>query len=253
MKANKQNDGKWWDISWNPVVGCSKCSPGCLNCWAEKMAYRLACMRPNKYRTVITNHIGKWNGCVAMDESALDKPLHWHKPRRIFVCDMGDLFHEKVPFEFIDKVMDIINICRQHTFLFLTKRPKRILKYIEHIEAFRWHSNILLGVTVCTNVEKWKINVLRAIPAAHRFVCFEPLLHRMGKLNLEGIDWVIIGCESRGAYAGRFQEGYAEAALDIIRQCKAAGVPVYHKQMPINGRVSKNMAEWPPEFRVRTS
>ena len=265
-------DGKWWDKSWNPVVGCSKCSPGCLNCWAEKMACRqlwmeLAKFNKNpkrnpekwmKYSKVIHAGTSRWNGKVYCDESALDQPLHWRKPRRIFVCDMGDLFHPQVPFEFICKVMGTAAATKHHKYFFLTKRPKRIFEFSkwliggsDNISIAPWPEYIHLGVTVCNNIEKWKINVLRTIPATHRFVCFEPLLHGMGKLNLESIDWVIVGCESLGGRAGRFQEGYAKAALDIIEQCQAAGVKVWHKQMPLNGRVSKDMAEWPVEFKVR--
>ena len=123
----------WTDATWNPVVGCTKVSAGCANCYAEKMAYRLACMGQKKYQAVISTDGGPWNGEIYYDESVLDKPLHWKKPRRIFVCSMGDLCHTNVPFEFIDKVVARVALCPQHDFQFLTKRPDRMLEYFNAV------------------------------------------------------------------------------------------------------------------------
>ena len=126
IKMSHNSKIEWTNATWNPVVGCTKVSEGCKNCYAEKMAGRIATMSNKaamKYAKVVT-HKGKWSGEIYCDESVLDKPLHWRKPRMIFVCSMGDLFHKDVPFEFIDKVMAIISLCPQHTFQILTKRPE---------------------------------------------------------------------------------------------------------------------------------
>ena len=139
----------WTNETWNPVVGCSKVSPGCDNCYAERMAARQVGMgyarhikNPDsdeeawiKYSTVINE--GKWTGTAYCDRTSLDKPLHWRKPRRIFVCSMGDLFHKSVPFEFIDKVVAVLALCPQHTGQILTKRGERLLEYSEELRAGR--------------------------------------------------------------------------------------------------------------------
>ncbi len=145
----------WTDMTWNPVVGCSKVSPGCDNCYAERMAWRLNGMAVKHHmdlvscgktgessidRYVCVTECGHWNGTTATDESALEKPLHWKKPRKIFVCSMGDLFHESVPFEFIDKVMAIIALCPQHTFQILTKRAERMKEYFTRIISDDYYS-----------------------------------------------------------------------------------------------------------------
>ncbi|MFA6281872.1 MAG: DUF5131 family protein, partial [Candidatus Omnitrophota bacterium] len=139
---------EWTNETWNPVVGCSKISEGCENCYAEKMACRLTSMeyaeydrshdgeasmsdaKPVGYYDSVTDLSKRqWNGRTVLVESALEKPLHWKKPRKIFVCSMGDLFHESVPFDWVDKVMAIIVLCPQHTFQVLTKRPERMAEY----------------------------------------------------------------------------------------------------------------------------
>jgi protein gp37 len=263
----------WSKESWNPIAGCSKCSPGCLNCYAERMAARQAHMEyarfqaiehpqivagviGGKYNLVIGNN-NKWNGEIFCDKSALDKPLHWRKPRKVFVCSMSDLFHPKVPFEFIDKVFSVMLDCYKHTFQLLTKRPERALEYYKSVEKDAGECGepalidrakyIHLGVSVCTPDEKDKIDVLRQIPATVKFVSFEPLLADMGLLNLEGIDWVIIGAESIGAYPGRRCE--LNWARNIIDQCDTAGdafgIPSFTKQLHINGKLNKKMEEWP--------
>ncbi len=292
----------WTDETWNPVVGCSKVSEGCLNCYAERMAHRLACMGQEKYQRV-TGYISEWDhwlGNVYCDKSALDKPLHWRKPRRIFVCSMGDLFHPDVPFEFVARVTDVIRKCPQHNFQILTKRSQRMHNYFHHHMQDHYPpemqvlSNLWLGVT-CENQKRAdeRIPILLKIPAAKRFVSLEPLLGPVDltkikwakidtsqwpydveeawslsnvltswagdKLNSPkvGLDQVIIGCESMpGGRVGRFQDGFVKAAIDIVRQCKAAGVKVHVKQVPIKGRVSHNMSAskyifWPEELRVQ--
>lgn len=268
-------DGKWWDKSITLVEGCTPISDGCKNCWSAGIAHRF-----HGKKGLTTD--GHFNGKIICRGDRLEE-LMCKKPTRWTIWN--DLFHPQVPFEFIHKVFIVMALRPQHKFLVLTKRIERPAKYVQwktELATRNWVNvpwplpNVHLGVTVCNNVEKWKINVLRTIPAAHRFVCLEPLLSKIqlypdclpiykhiggpcciGKPGYHrtayscDIDWLILGCESLGYRAGRFQDGYAEAALDIIEQCKAAGVPVWHKQYPLNGRASKDMDEWPAEFQVQ--
>jgi protein gp37 len=234
---------EWAEESWNPVVGCSKCSPGCDNCYAERMAGRLASMGHDKYGKVVKWVGGEkplnapvayckkaagWNNEIYCDESALDKPLHWRSPRRIFVCSMSDLFHPKVPEGMIGDVHAVVKKCPQHTSLMLTKRAERAAEYY----SFSRHKkdlplpNLWLGVSVCVPEEKPKIDALREIPAAVRFVSFEPLLRDMGELDLTGTQWVIVGGES-GPGARPMNPDWARGIRD---QCKAAGVAFFFKQ-----------------------
>lgn len=239
----------WTDETWNVVAGCTKCSPGCKNCYAERMAHRLKSMgNDNPQYLGKTDAYGKWTGEVECCDWLLDKPLHWKKPRRIFVVSMGDLFHEAVPFEFIDKVWWTMSVSRQHTFQVLTKRPKRYLEYWQHRLEKGFtdgnRENIWAGVSISTQAEAdEKIPILLQIPAAVRFVSLEPLLEEIrlvyrsenNKMYVrwsaddnqfkpfDGFpDWGIIGCESINSKAGRFQDGFVEAAINIVRQCKAA-------------------------------
>lgn len=278
---------EWSEFSWNPVTGCSKCSPGCLNCYAEKMALRLASIecaelekhlnrqpaknRIVRYTPVVDFRKNGWNGKIQLVPSELDQPLHWRKPRRIFVCSMSDLFHESVPFGFIDETFSIMEECLQHTFLLLTKRPKRALnyykKYAENIEAgiseFFWSENIHLGVSISTQAEAdEKIPILLQIPAAIKWISIEPILEavdfgltgartdiRNWPHNKRRIDWVVIGAESIGGKPGR--ECKLEWVRDLIDQCKAASVPVFVKQIHLNGKLIKDITKFPKDLRVR--
>jgi protein gp37 len=125
---------EWTDTTWNPIVGCSKISPGCANCYAATMAKRLAAMGQKQYAG-LTDERGNWTGKVNFVESSLNHPLHWRKPRRVFVCSMSDLFHESVPFEWIDRVFAVMAMCPQHQFQVLTKRPERMAEYLNGIES----------------------------------------------------------------------------------------------------------------------
>jgi len=253
---------QWCDETWNVTAGCSKVSEGCLNCYAERMAYRLAWMGQEKYIKVMDEHGDNdgWNGSVYCDESALDKPLHWKKPRRIFVCSMSDLFHPQVPFEFIDKVGDIINRTQQHTYQILTKRSERMLEYFS--EMFWPTTNVHLGVSVELQKYTPRIEDLLEIPAAKRFVSFEPLLGEIKLLDgyfsdseWHGLDYIIIGAESIGGAAGR--ECKLEWAESLVDQAKAAGVLCGVKQIHVGGKLLKyNKKEhswpdaWPEKLRV---
>ena len=270
------------DETWNVTAGCTKCSPGCLNCWAEKWAHRLGCMGQPFYDMVQDE--GRWNGIIELNKFILDQPLHWRKPRRIFICSMSDLFHPEVPFEFIDKVFIQLYRLRRHTFLILTKRPDRMLDYLDDdkwclriLKSFKnWTPelrltgripmpNVQLGVSISNQVEAdEKIPTLLQIPAAVRWLSIEPMLEDIDLTGFKpwygtfkenqqdkGLQWVVVGCESLGRKAGRFQDGFIEAARSLVGQCQVANVPVYVKQIPINGKVSRNPKEWPKDLRIQ--
>jgi len=175
---------EWTDKTWNPVTGCTKLSRGCAHCYAETMAKRLKVMGVSKYA----------NGFIpTMHEDALSEPLKWKKPHTIFVCSMADLFHEHVSFEFIDRVMETVKQTKQHRYQILTKRAARMAEYFsKHVIP----ENAWLGVTVEAIEVKSRIDSLRKLSASIRFLSCEPLLEDLEKLDLSGIDWVIVGGES---------------------------------------------------------
>jgi len=261
---------EWCDKSWNPVIGCTKCSPGCQNCYAERMACRIASIEESKkpfkpvYSRVVIN--GKWGENVICRETKLDEPLHWRKPCKIFVCSMSDLFHEKVPFEFIRSVYGKMPMTK-HIYQVLTKRPQRAKEFYESElkeSGIEWSTlpNLWLGVSISTQKEAAeKIPILLRIPAAVRFISFEPLLEEIyipGPLLNHGfgyafnqkpekINWVIVGCES----SSKRRECKLEWIQDIVRHCSIAEIPVFVKQILINGRVSHKMSDWPKWSRIR--
>ena len=183
----------WCDETINPIVGCSKISDGCRECYAENMARRLAAMGMGQYQSVTS--FGRWNGLTAFVESELQKPLKWKKSRSIFVSSMGDLFHESVPFEWVDAVMVMIGKARQHTFIMLTKRPERMKAYFANRlvsgftprEGFTVNPlpNLVLGVSVeDQETANERIPVLMQIPSATRFISLEPMV---GPVDLDRI------------------------------------------------------------------
>jgi protein gp37 len=238
----------WADESWNPIVGCSKISAGCLNCYAEKMARRQVAMGTPGYYSVMDGK--KWNGKTVLVNKKLAIPLHWRKPRKIFVCSMSDLFHESVPFEWIDRVMDIIEQCPQHLFYLLTKRSAEMRDYVSTYggDGGPLPPNVHLGVTVENQDNVGRIADLVQTPAAKRFVSFEPLLEDMPYIpDLEQVDYMFAGCES-----GPEQRLCSLNAIRyLMSDCRDAKVKIHVKQIPLNGKCNKKIAEWPEEFRVR--
>jgi protein gp37 len=205
---------EWTDKTWNPVTGCTKRSIGCANCYAENMARRLSAMGQKKYI----------NGFqLTLHEDVLDEPLSWQNPHTIFVCSMSDIFHEKVPFDFIDKVMETIKKTPQHRYQLLTKRDRRMAKYFETRPI---PENVWLGVTVEAKLIRNRIDTLRAIPASIRFLSCEPLLEDLGEINLSDIHWVIVGGES-GKKARPMKE---EWVLNIEKQASSSGSAFFFKQ-----------------------
>jgi len=205
---------EWTDKTWNPITGCTKISAGCANCYAEVMSRRLQAMRQEKYVNGFT---------LAMHEDVLSEPTQWKKPHTVFVCSMSDLFHEKVPFEFIDKVMKTIHETPHHKYQIMTKRANRMNEYFSTHEI---PQNAWLGVTVDIAKSKERIDFLHDLPAGIKFLSCEPLLEDLGEMNLEGIDWVIVGGES-GTRARPMKD---EWAVSIMKQTEEQGAAFFFKQ-----------------------
>jgi protein gp37 len=227
---------EWTESTWNPLTGCTKISPGCKFCYAERMARRLQGMGQPRYV----------NGFeLTLHEDVLELPLSWKKPRRIFVNSMSDMFHRDVPESFIQRTFEVMRRATWHQFQILTKRSDRML---ELSPAMDWPANVWMGVSVERLDYVSRIDDLRRTRAAVKFLSFEPLLGALGDLDLGGIDWVIVGGES-GPGARPMAEQWV---LDIRSQCQAAGVPFFFKQW---GGVNKKQAgrllggrtwdEWP--------
>ncbi len=205
---------EWTESTWNPVTGCDKVSPGCKHCYAEVMARRLNGMGQPNYR----------NGFeLTLQPQMLERPLSWRKPQMVFVNSMSDLFHKDVPLSYIRQVFDVMRRASWHTFQVLTKRADRLEDLARRLS---WPSNVWMGVSVERADYAFRIDHLRGTPAAVRFLSLEPLLGPLPRLNLEGIDWVIVGGES-GPRARPMKE---EWALEILGQCRNAGVPFFFKQ-----------------------
>lgn len=233
---------EWTDKTWNPITGCTKVSSGCLNCYAEVMSKRLVAMGVDKYK----------NGFkLTLHDSCLEEPLRWRKSAIIFVCSMSDLFHPDVPYEFINKIIDVIESTPHHRYQILTKRAKNMYDFFQTRKV---PSNAWIGVTVDVQASKSKIDFLRQIPASIRFLSCEPLLEDLGELNLENIDWVIVGGES-GMKARLMKE---EWVLSIKKQVEKQKSVFFFKQWGtwgsdgikrnkkangklINGKVYQNM------------
>ena len=220
---------EWTETTWNPVTGCTKVSEGCENCYTERFAIRLQGMGAPKYK----------NGFkLTIHPEALQEPLHWRKPRLVFVCSMSDLFHPDVPTSFIRKLFEIMSNLEQHTFQVLTKRPERLLRLSELLP---WTRNIWVGTTVENDKYYHRIYSLVKVPAKVRFISAEPLLGPLHNLPLKGINWVIVGGES-GPGARYMSPAWVREIRD---QCVDYGVAFFFKQWgginkKRNGRVLDN-------------
>ena len=205
---------EWTENTWNPVTGCTKISAGCANCYAEMMSKRLCAMKQEKYKNgfQLTVHPG-----------SLEEPFFWKKPHVIFVCSMSDLFHEKVPDSFIDRIIEVVAKTPQHNYQILTKRADRMSSYFAGKDI---PVNLWLGTTVEVASAKERIDHLRNLNASVKFLSCEPLLENLGELNLADIDWVIVGGES-GMRARPMKE---EWALSIKDQADKQGSAFFFKQ-----------------------
>lgn len=205
---------EWTEATWNPVTGCSKISPGCKHCYAERMAKRLTAMGAHRYR----------NGFeVTLQPDTLTLPLTWRAPKLIFVNSMSDLFHPEVPADYIRQVFDVMSKAHWHTFQVLTKRADRLA---ELAPMLIWPKNVWMGVSVENSKYIPRIPLLAEVPAAVRFLSLEPLLGPLNKLPLKNIDWVIVGGES-GPGARPMESDWVQS---IREQCEDSGVAFFFKQ-----------------------
>jgi len=205
---------EWTDATWNPVTGCTKISPGCKFCYAERLANRLQAMGQKNYR----------NGFqLTLHPHMLEHPLRWREPRRIFVNSMSDLFHEDVPVEFIAQVFDVMGRACWHQYQVLTKRSGRLRELSPRLN---WQPQIWMGVSVENDEYLYRVSDLRRTGAHVKFLSIEPLLGALHRLDLRGIDWVIVGGES-GPGARPMD---AEWVREIRDRCLRAGVSFFFKQ-----------------------
>ncbi len=205
---------EWTEATWNPITGCTKISPGCKHCYAEKMSWRLKAMGQKNYRDGFN---------LRIHEHVFDYPLKWKKPRMIFVNSMSDLFHEDVPKDDIKRIFEVMRQAHWHTFQVLTKRSERLLSLDGELN---WSDNIWMGVSVENKDYDFRIEHLRQTNAKIKFLSIEPLIGPIDELNLTGIDWVIVGGES-GTKARVMRKDWVSRIRDI---CLAADVPFFFKQ-----------------------
>jgi protein gp37 len=212
---------EWTDATWNPVTGCTKVSPGCAHCYIERTpAFRIAGRRFVRGAIPVIQH-----------DDRLEQPLHWRKPRRVFVNSLSDLFHDAIPEAFVARVFATMQQAHWHRFQILTKRSARLRLIAPRL---RWAPNVWQGVSVENAAHVHRIADLQAVPAAVRFLSLEPLLGPIDDLPLDGISWVIVGGESGPVR----REMRPEWVREIHEQCEAAGVPFFFKQW--GGRVAKS-------------
>lgn len=231
---------EWTDATWNPVAGCSIVSSGCTNCYAMDMARRLEAMGVEKY-VGLTRRSGRrtvWTGAVREDHGSLSIPRKWRKPRKIFVNSMSDLFHEDVTDTFIRKVWDVMRETPQHNYQILTKRPERMRDILSSV-INDVLPNVWLGTSVEDGAAVPRVDVLRDVPAAIRFISFEPLIGPIGAIDLSEIDWAIVGGES-----GRDARAPRETWIDEIHyQCARSGTAFFFKQWGTWGKDNKRRSK----------
>jgi protein gp37 len=211
---------EWTEATWNPTTGCTKVSSGCKNCYAATLSKRLKAMGLEKYRNEFqfTQH-----------PSELDIPLRWKKPKKIFVNSMSDLFHEEATMEFIGRCFNTMMQANWHTYQVLTKRPTKMAEFSNLFYKYFGQeipSHIWMGTSVENEDNVWRINELRKVKCNIRFISFEPLIGSVGELDLNGIDWAIIGGESGFG----FRLVKKEWIMEIIKQCRRQGVKIFFKQ-----------------------
>jgi protein gp37 len=231
---------EWTEATWNPVTGCTKVSAGCKNCYAERLAVRLQAMGNRRYRNGFN---------VTLHEDVIDLPKTWKTARTVFVNSMSDLFHDEVPLDFIRRVFHAMSACPQHTFQVLTKRSARLCQLAGALE---WPPNVWMGVSIENSAVFQRIDDLRQVPAAVRFLSCEPLIGSLRSIDLTGIHWVIVGGES-GVGARPMDIQWVR---EIFRACRQADVPFFFKQWggvrkDLHGRKlnGKTYDEMPPRVR----
>lgn len=221
---------EWTEATWNPTTGCDRVSPGCDNCYALTLAKRLKAMGSAKYQSDGDPRTSGPGFGVAVHEDSLATPFRWRQPRVVFVNSMSDLFHARVPTAFVRRVFEVMAATPQHTYQILTKRALRLGRLAP---ALPWPGNVWIGVSVETAPQLERIDHLRTVPAAVRFVSAEPLLGPLDGLDLAGVDWLIAGGES-GMRARALHPAWVR---DLREQCRDSGVPFFFKQW--GGRTPK--------------
>ena len=228
MSANSSIE--WTEATWNPVTGCDRVAAGCDNCYALALSKRLKAMGAEKYQndgSPITSGPGFG---VTIHPQALRQPYTWRAPKVVFVNSMSDLFHAKVPLSFVQDIFDVITDTPQHTYQVLTKRSHRMARVANKLN---WPNNLWMGVSVENQYVLDRVDHLRQVPSAVRFLSCEPLLGPLEGMALEGIDWVIAGGES-GPNHRPMEQSWVESIRD---QCLEANVPFFFKQW--GGRTPK--------------
>ncbi|MBE1484434.1 DUF5131 family protein [Plantactinospora soyae] len=221
---------EWTEATWNPTTGCDRISSGCDNCYALALSKRLKAMGSAKYQTDGDPRTSGPGFGVAVHEDTLDIPRRWRDPRVVFVNSMSDLFHARVPLEYVRRVFGVMHETPRHTYQLLTKRAARLAKLAPQLD---WPANVWMGVSVENADEVARIDELRQVPAAVRFVSAEPLLGSLTGLKLSGIDWLIAGGES-GQNCRPMNPQWVRELRD---QCNAAGTAFFFKQW--GGRTPK--------------
>ncbi len=252
---------EWTDATWNPVAGCSIMSAGCKNCYAMNMARRLELMGMDKY-SGLTRKSGKrviWNNRVKLDYDSINAPLRWRSPKLVFVNSMSDLFHEKVPEHFIEQIWKTMEATPQHTYQILTKRPDRMNELVRKLKL-KVLVNVWLGTSVEDHQVTHRIAELRKVPAAVRFVSFEPLIGSVGRIDLKGIHWAIVGGES-GSSARKVDSTWIDEVFDACREQETAfffkqwgawGADGVRRSKKLNGRLYRNRY-WDEMPKLETS
>lgn len=220
---------EWTEVTWNPTTGCDRTSPGCDNCYALVLSKRLKAMGQAKYQNDGDPRTSGPGFGLTIHPDVLEHPFTWRNPRTVFVNSMSDLFHDEVPLPFIQQVFDVMAATPQHTYQVLTKRSKRLRSVARELP---WPPNVWMGVSIESQRYAFRANHLRSVPAAVRFLSVEPLLGPVD-LNLDLIDWVIVGGES-GPKARPIREEWVESVRD---QCHAASSAFFFKQW--GGRTPK--------------
>lgn len=236
---------EWTEATWNPTTGCDRVSDGCTNCYAMTLAKRLKAMGSPKYQADGDPRTSGPGFDVTLHPDALTVPYGWRSPRVVFVNSMSDLFHARVPLDYVRRVFEVMADTPQHTYQVLTKRARRLRQVAPKLQ---WPANLWMGVSVETARELPRVDDLRQVPAAVRFLSCEPLLGPLEGLELQGIDWVIAGGESGpGARAMDL-----DWVADIARRCQEQESAFFLKQLGSRwGRLHKDIDEFPTKLQIR--
>ena len=213
---------EWTEATWNPTTGCDRISPGCDNCYALTLAKRLKAMGNAKYQVDGDPRTSGPGFGLTVHEDVLDLPTRWRTPRTVFVNSMSDLWHARVPTDFIHRVFGVMAATPQHTYQVLTKRPRRLVRMADELP---WPPNVWVGVSVESQEHVWRVDELRKVPAVVRFISAEPLLGPLS-LDLTGIGWLIAGGES-GVNHRPLDERWV---ADLRDQCALSGTAFFFKQ-----------------------